>query len=443
MKVEIEELDSVKRRIRVEVPARRVDDALEKAFRNLNKRVRIKGFRPGKAPRSVLERYYGDRVRYEVSTQLIEETYSKSVEEKALKPVSQPSIEEVQLKPGEDFRYTAVVEVKPQIEVSDYLGLELPAQPSQLDESAVEQRLEQIREAYAKLVDIEEDRPAGEGDVIVVEHTLMMEGESPEGQNPQEQLVELHPDKVEEKFLKALCGMRKGEETVVTHRFPEDDPNPKLAGKEGRIRIRLKAIKRKELPPLDDELAKKVGDYESLHALRERVRQDLEEAESRRQRSAIHEAIIDELIKRHPIEVPPSMVELQIRDMIQALQRRMAAQGATLDTSEENIQRLRQRFREAAVRAVRASLLLEAVAEKEGIEVTDEDLERAFEEIARRTGRSSSEVRALYKDPSALESLKANVLEEKTLDFLRDHAKMKEEKRTTKRKRGKKKNGGK
>ncbi len=422
MKVEIDDISSVKRKLRIEVPAETVSKEFERAYRSLNRTAKVKGFRPGKVPRSLLERYYGDQVRYEVTTKLIQESYGRSLEEHAIVPVSQPQIEELDIRPGEDFHYTALVEIKPRLDVSGYEGLEVVREELDVTEAQVASRLEEIREAFARLEDVEEQRPVQEGDFVLVEHRVLV-GDEPTAEQPQEQMLELVADRVEEKFLKALVGLKPGEEARVPHASP-DHRDPKRSNQEGTLAMTVRAIRRKILPDLDDAFAKRLGDYGTLDELRSKVREEVEERERQRIRAAANEAVIEQLLQRIECEVPEALVEMQIQEMIRNTQRRLAVHGITLEQAGSDPEQMRMRYRESALRAVRTSLILEAVAQKESIQVTDDLLREAYERIARQTGREVGQVQDVYRDPSALEMLKGSVMEEKTLDFLRERAKM-------------------
>ncbi len=424
MNVQVEEISSVKRKLHIVVPAQVVTDEFDRAYRELKRTARVKGFRPGKAPRSLLERFYGDLVRREVIGKIVEETYSKSLEENGLEPVSQPEIEGQDIRSGEDFSYTAIVEVKPQVRVSDYLGLELEREDPQVTEEQVQARLEEIREMFARLENVEEDRPVQEGDFVLIEQTMVMEGEPPDKRAPQERMLEVKPGEAEDSLINALIGLRIGAQGEVPQRFPQDHPDPGLAGREGVLGFSLKAIRKKVLPDLDDAFAQRLGEYQTLEELKARVRQEVEEDERRRIRSSMNQALIDQLLKGHDFEVPEAMVQWQTHAMIRNAMRRLAVHGLTVEQAGGGLEQLQDRFRDSAVRAVRTSLILEAIARQEGIEVNEEEIEETFRSISSQTGRSIQQVRETYKDPDALASLRASKLEEKALDFIRDRAKM-------------------
>jgi trigger factor len=251
-----------------------------------------------------------------------------------------------------------------------------------------------------------------------------MDGQ-PVGQGePQEQMMEVRPDRIEADFLKALVGIQRDEEVQVPHLFPPDHQDTKLAGKEGAFLVKVKAIRKKILPELDDAFAKRLGEYEDLSGLRTKVREKVEEQERQRIRAAENQSLIDLLLKGHPIEVPEALVEFQIQEMIRNTQRRLAVHGLTLEQTGSDPQQMHGRYRESAVKAVRTSLILEAIAQREEMQVSDEGLDNAYHRIAQQTGRGIDQVKALYKDPAALEGLKGSLIEDAVLDFLRERAKI-------------------
>ncbi len=425
MKVEIEEISAVRRKLHVQVPADEVTAEFERAYRKLQRTARVKGFRPGKAPRSLLERLYGDQVRYEVTSQLIQETYRRSLDQNDITPVSQPDIGEVDVQSGADLHYTASVEIKPQVRVADYVGLEVESEPVQVTDAQVESRLEEIREMFARLEDMEEGHPVAEGDFVLALHRVVLAGQAQDAQGPEELMMEVRPQRMEEALFKALVGVGVGQTVTVPHRFPEDHPDPKLAGKDGALEVTVKAIRKRVLPELDDAFAKRLGEYETLDALRVKVREELEEGERRRIRSAQNESVIDQLLKANPIEVPEALVALQIEEMLRDARRRLAVHGITLEQAGGDSQQMRERYRDPAVKAVRTSFILEAIARQEGLEVTQEALEAVYERLARQSGRDIRQIREMYREPDAMASLKGSLLEEKALDFLIERATIK------------------
>lgn len=424
MKVQIEEISNVKKKVQVELPAEVVTEKLEQVYKDIGKSAHLKGFRPGKAPRAILERYFGESVKSQVSSELIEESFGKIIAEHDIRAVGQPVVEELDLKPGQDMRFTVTVEVIPHIELKNYKGLEIPQLELRVTDEEVSARIDEIRELFARLEDVEEDRPAQEGDFVVLLSRFRVEGVD-RGPGPrQEQVVELKQGSLEERIYRAIIGLRPGQQVQVPYRFEENHPDKKLAGKEGILEIELGKIRKKVVPELDDAFARKLGEYQGIDELKSGIRRELEEAARKKIEVETKEAIVDQLLKLHEFQVPESMVALQIESMVERAEMRLVAQGMKVEDTQALTAQMRERYRDSAVRSVRSSLILQAIAEKEGLEVTEETLRNGMERIARETGRDLSQVERLYEHPKAMESLKESLKEELALDFLRQEAKM-------------------
>ncbi|MEJ5378435.1 MAG: trigger factor [bacterium] len=425
MKVQIEEISQVKRKLQVELPAQVVIQELDKAYQDLRKNAHLKGFRPGKAPRSILERYFGEQVKEQVSSQIIEDSLGKVISEHQLRTVGRPLVEEVDLTPGQELRFTATVEVLPTIELKDYKALEVPQMDFQITDEEVSARIDEIREMFAKLEDLEEDRPVQEGDFVLLSHRFSVEGQLQGHESGQEQVVELKEGALDERIYKAVLGLRPGQEVQVPHRFPQDHPDNRLAGKEGVLEIRVGKIRKKVLPELDDSFARRLGEYSGVEELRAAIVRELEEERRKELEAQAKQAIVEQLLKLHPeFEVPESLVELEIRSMLQEARRRLVVHGVKQEETTALLAQMKDKYRDSAVRSVRSTLILQAIADKEGLEVTDEIFRNGMERIARETGRDLSQVKEIYQRPEAKESLLLSLREELALDFLRQGAKM-------------------
>lgn len=424
MKVQIEEISGVKRKVQVELPAEMVSEKLEQAYKDVGKSAHLKGFRPGKAPRALLERYFGQHIKEQVSSELIEDSFGKIISEHELRAVGRPAVEEVDLKPGQDMRFTVTVEVIPSIDLKDYKGLELPQMELQVTDEEVSARIDEIREMFARLEDVDEDRPTQEGDFVLLLTRFLVEGQLQGPEGGQEQVVELRQGALEDRIYKAVVGLRSGEEVQVPYRFQENHPDSRLAGKEGILEIKLGKIRKKVLPELDDGFARRLGEYAGVEELRAGIRKELEEEARRKIEAQTKEAIVDQLLKLHEFEVPESLVSFQIDSMVREARRRLVVHGMREEETKALTAQMRERYRDSAIRSVRSSLILQAIAEKEGLEVTEEILRKSMERIARETGRDLSQVEKIYQRPEAMESLKESVREELALDFLKQGAKM-------------------
>ena len=417
-KVQVESLSPIRRRFSIEVPKDRVDAAIDRAYEGLRKAVRLKGFRQGKVPRPILERYYKQRVEQEVASRLIEDSLSAAVTEHRLTPVATPVIEQASLEQGKAFSYTAIIEVKPEVEAKDYIGLPMPDTTVTPDEGEIESRLERLREAHAQLRTPAEPRPARKGDTLTIDFQVEVDGQARADLAGTDVQVELGSDRFIPGFEEALEGVSVGETRSFTLAFPEDYREPALSGKSAGFTVTVKDLKEKVLPALDDEFAKDVGTFDSLEALRAAIRDAYVAEETERRQAAAREALLDALLERNPVEIPPALVEDQARALIREWQHRMQHQGLDLSRVRIDPDRLAAEARERARRQVHAGLVLEAVARQEGLAVDDGELDARIARLAEGGKQTPESLRRRLEASGRLEDLRASLLEEKTLEFL-------------------------
>jgi trigger factor len=426
MKVQIENTGPFEKKIFFEIPREVVSQEMDSTYRALNRNVKVKGFRPGKVPRSILERYYKAQVESEVITKLIEDSYGKAVEENHLTPVAAPNVVDRAFEPGKDFTYAVTVEVKPEFGVEGYRGLEVEKPAALVKEEEVEARLKSLQETHAQLKPVETDRPVQEKDLAVVDFEGKLEGKPLEGWKVKDHLVEVGSRSLVGGLDQQLVGLplRQERELVVT--LPDDYPRKELAGKPINVRVQVKEIKEKILPALDDELAKEAGDFQNLQELKDRLRKNLEEQKQAQAIQAAKDKLLDLLREKHPFAVPQSMIERQVENIMARTELQFARQGIKLDSANLDSQKLRESIRPSAEKEVRASLILEKVAETEKIAVSDAELEQKLEQLAAQMNQRVEAVKSFYQKKDRLEDLRAVMLEEKTLDFLLSQAKVKD-----------------
>jgi trigger factor len=429
MKCEQESVSPIKLRIKVEIPEPEVTARLEKAYQNLQKKAKIKGFRQGKAPRAILERLYRHQVEDEVRQELINQTYPQALEETRIRPVSIAQVEPSPFAAGKEYVYAAVVEVKPAFTLEGYKGLSLETEPLNVAEEMVEKRLKAIQENQAELHPIQEDRPLRKGDFAVVDFETTTGGKPVPYGKAENYDFEVGSTRFNPKVEEELPGLIKGGEKEVLVPFPEDFANKDMAGKEVLFKVRLKEIKEKILPPLDDQLAKDLGEqFETLADLTARIRRDLEEEETKRIEAKLKNDLRDQVNALVEIEIPQAMVENQIRGMIRNLQINFLKRGMDLGASDLDLTHLSEQYRPLAVRKVKSSLTLEKIAELEGLSATDEEMEKELTSVAEELSQPLSQVREYYQKNNLMSELKDHILEEKALQFVKDHAKITQKK---------------
>jgi len=422
MNVEVEQLGPVKKKINVSIPPETVTEEIASAYQKLKQTVKIRGFRPGKVPKDILEKYYKEHVEGEVITRLIQHSYPEALKELDIVPVSQPVVENGVLEEGKEFLYSASFEVKPEITLQEYSGLSISREKCKVTSEDVDKRLALIRESHASLKEVEEDRPIEQGDFVVADFEEAVGGESLEGGNAKDYLLEVGKDSYLPGLSQKLIGLRKNGAEPITLTIPEDYPRKEIAGKEVTVSVTVKGLKQKILPELDDAFARDLGEEEGMEALKKKLKTDLEQEEEQRIESSVRSQLVDQLIEKNPLEAPTYMVERQIEFMMADTQRALLAQGSSLEKLGLSIEVMKERYRNEAEKQVKCSLLVEVISEKEGIEVSDSEVEEKIGEIARSNNQDVATVRDFYRREGLWEGLKIKLLEKKTLNFLLEKA---------------------
>ena len=413
MKVAVEELEACKRRLRVEAAPDQVQKAWEEAYGRVQRQARLPGFRKGHVPRNLVKLHFAEEVRREVAQRLIPEVYRKALAESQLHPVEEPDLQEVTLEEGAPLTFTAVVEIKPDIQLGTYTGLTVQHTPRPVTDADLEQALAHLQEQSAEFRHVE--RPAGEGDLAIVDYTVTPEGLPPRSEQGYAFLV--GSGGVLPEIDGAVIGMTPGEEHLVQVRFPDDHPREDLRAKSGGARVRLVEVKEKLLPIQDDDFARTLG-CESLENLRGTVRKGLETRREREDRLALEEKLVDLLLAQHEFVVPEALVLRQVAHMIEHARERMRQRGADPDQAQWDYEKLAGELRPAALRAVRRALLLEAIAVREGITPSEEEVSARVEQIAEARKQPVPAVRRLLERSGDLDALQVSLREAGVLDVL-------------------------
>ena len=421
MKIELEQVSPIRKKMTVVLPAELVDKEVDKAYSKLQKAVRLRGFRPGKAPLPILQRYFKSQVEEDVLASLVQDSYPRALDEHKMSPVSQPIIEKGVLEKGKDFSYTASFEIKPALAVQGYTGLELEKEKLQVTEADIDEQLLKLQDSHSTLKTIEK-RATQMGDSALIDYEGTIEGKPFAGSTMKDHLMEVFPDSFLPGFSEQLIGLQAGDTKTFALQMPEDEVREDLAGKKIDFTVALKEIKEKVLPPLDDEFARDLGDYKDLADLKQQIRDSLRSAKEQQIEGRLRDSIVDLLMEKTSLEVPLSLVEKHIQNMLLNTRQRLAAQGVNVENFSQSAEKLSEIYKEAAEKQVRASLLLEAVAQAERLTVTDEDLEHKYEEIAKIINQD----RASVKRTIDKEALTAQLLEEKAIAFIVSNATVKE-----------------
>lgn len=417
--VEISEVNPVLRDVTISVGAGRVRRAYAEACRALAKRVRVRGFRQGRAPDEVLLKLYGPDLAQDAQRRLLEETLPEAIETSGLTPVSEPTLSSDPPLPGQPFRYRAAVEVRPPIALPDLEGLPAPRSVVAVKEEEVEAELEALRLRRATLVDEPPGTAAQRGSFLVVDYDGRVEGQPFQNGSAADVLIELGSGRFLQGFEEQLEGALLDEQRGVQITFPETYPEESLRGKQADFSVRVKKLQRRELPELDDAFAASLGDPElrDLPALRARLREQLEALREQAADEAQRRALLGALAQRTQFELPPVMLRQRLDHRI-TLAYRQFARLLTTQEMQEQLQRWREEWLPDVEREVREFLLLEAVAEAREIGVSDADLDAHIEALAREQGMAPERLRKAYEERHMREELRGRIRRQRALEFL-------------------------
>ena len=421
LQVVINELERCKRGLEVVIPPEQVAREMDRTFEEYAHHARVPGFRKGRIPLDVVRRRFGKEVRDEVVGRMVRDEALRILAERKLEPVEPPVLEEVKYEHGQPLRFKATFEVRPAIDVQDYRGIKVSVPKHQVTEEMVEASLKGMAERAARLETITPLRPVQKGDYVV--GTLSCRFLQGKGKNLKDEPLlleagseENHPD-----FNAAILGMTAGETRTFEVEYPDDYNAVSLRGAKVEYTLALSEVKKKIVPPVDDDLAKEMGSFASLEELRGRVRQEIERRAAAAERDEVRHRLLADLVRRHPVDVPESMIEAQIDARLEALAREMLARGVDPVKAEFDWRGERERVREAAVDSVRAMLLLDAIATREGIEATEDEVNAVLKEEARRHESNIAAIKEQFAQNARLTGLRRQIVREKSLDFvLRD-----------------------
>jgi len=418
MKVHVEEISPIKKKVHVEVPEDHVAKEIDSFYDELKKKAKIKGFRPGKAPRSILERYFKDYTTGEVLQRLIQETFPKALSEVSCSPVAPPAFDPQELESGKPFRYAAIVEVKPEIKIEDYAGLNLEGKKEDVGDKELEERLKSLQNLHAQLKTISEPREIRTGDYVILDYDAKMDGKPLDEGKGIDVTVEVGSGRFIPTLEEKLIGLKPEDERDVDVSFPADYAYKKWAGKTIGFHVKVKEIKEKILPALDEEFAKDLGGFDSLEALKAKLREDMQKAKEMALDRHFKDQIVDQLLQKNSFEIPPSLVEDQNQALVSEAKLRLASQGMNLKDMDISEDKLREDYRAVAERQVKTYLILEKIAGQEGISVSDEEVQDRLKEISERSHQKLDAVKRYYEKNGLIPEIQAGILSDKTLNLL-------------------------
>jgi trigger factor len=412
-------VEGCKHSLEITVPVAEVEKETERAIAEIQKKVRLPGFRPGKAPVSLVKTRFAGDIRQEVLEKLVPKFFNAAVEKDNLRVVGRPDVKDVHFHTGEPLRFKAEFEVAPSFDLGQYRGLTVIYSEPEVADPDVMERLERIREQKAEYVD-EEPRPIAEGDYAVV--SLQSLSGVDEKISEDELVLKIGGETTMAAFSENLLGVSPEETREFDVAYPDDYDRKNLAGRTVRFRAIVKAVRRKELPELNDEFAKDLGDYQTLEELKETIRKTiLRERERAEQEKAKHE-LLDQLVDTHDFPVPRAYVDRQIEMNVENRIRTLVAQGLDPTGLKLDWQKVREAEKDRAVRDVKASLLLDKIAEREAIGATQEEVDREVQRIARQQREAVAVTRAKLQKDGAIGRIASSIRTEKTLNLIFEQA---------------------
>ncbi|SFD58696.1 trigger factor [Lentibacillus persicus] len=410
----------------IEVSSDEFDKALDQAFKKVVKDVQIPGFRKGKVPRKIFESRFGVESLYQDAVDIVlPEAYTKAVEETEIEPIEQPEVDIEQIEKGKDLIFKATVNVKPEVTLGEYKGLEVEEETVEVTDEDVDHELEHQREHHAELI-VKEEGTVEEGDTVVMDFEGFIDGEAFEGGKGEDYSLEIGSGQFIPGFEEELIGKNSGEDTEVKVTFPEDYHAEHLAGKDAVFSVTIHDIKTKELPELDDEFAKDVDEeVETLDELKEKKKEELQSQREQEAENQKRETLIEKASDNAEVEVPDAMVESELDRMLQEFEQRLQMQGMTLDMyyqfSGQDKDALKEQMREDAEKRVKTNLTLEAIFYAENLEVTDEDVDEELSNMASMYGTDVDQLKQMLGGNT--DALKEELKSRKSIEFLEEHSK--------------------
>lgn len=418
----VKEIDEITREVTVTIPADVVTQKIGVEIGNICKTVSVKGFRKGKAPRNIVERMHGERVRYEVAQKLISSSLHEIIQANALDVVGDPKIDISSFDAGKELSFQASISLFPSPTISGYDSFVVEAEKQEFSDKAVDDAIEQMRRSKASIRKLESRDTAQIGDVIEGQLLVVVEGQEQEQQRPEPLVTELGDGRLPEDLATAIAGTRIGETREIPTTFADDHADQSLRGKNAKYTFTLNALHERELPELNDDFVKTLGvEAQTLLELRLKVREDIEKNYEAEAKSDANAKILEELLKRNPFSVPQVMIDEEIRSLIS---RSGIFDSSKIDISKIPVEAFREQLGENAEKRVKTAIVIDQIGKLEKITVSDEELEKAFEEIAEANGLPLEEVKKFFRDSYRRAGFVAEQVRNKTLDFLLDRAKI-------------------
>ena len=426
MSLQVEKLEKNMAKLTIEVSAEEVESALQRAYQKQKSKISIPGFRKGKVPRQMVEKMYGVGVFYEdAANDMIPAAYEKAASESELEIVSQPKIEVVQIEKGKEFIFTAEVAVKPEVELGEYKGVEVPKTETEVTEEDIMAEINKEREQNSRIITVD-DRAVEDGDMTVIDFEGFVDGEAFEGGKGEDYPLTIGSHSFIDTFEEQLIGKNIGEETEVNVTFPEEYHAEELKGKPALFKVTVKEIKKKELPELDDDFVEDVSEFSTVAEYKDSIKNKIEERKAKEAKAAKEDAAIEKIIENAKMEIPEPMIETQVRQMAEDFSRRLSQQGLSVEQYFQytglTAEMLLDQMKPQALKRIQSRLVLEAIAKAEAIQVSEEELEKEIQDMATSYQMEADKLKALLTDKDK-ENMKSDIAVSKAADLVAESAK--------------------
>ena len=421
----MENLEKNMAKLTVTVSADKFEKAMQEAYQKQKSRINIPGFRKGKVPRAMIEKAYGPEVFYDDAANIvINEEYPQAMEESGLDIVSRPDIEVTQIEKGSEFVFVAEVAVKPDVELGEYKGVAVTKSEVSVSDEEVTAELENIRNQQARTIEVT-DRAVQEGDTVIIDFEGFVDGVAFEGGKGENHPLEIGSHAFIDNFEEQLIGKNAGDETEVHVTFPEQYQAKELAGKPAVFQVKIHTIKAKEVPELSDEFISDISEFETLDEYKADVKEKLLKRKEDAAKGAKEDEAIQKIIDASKMDIPDPMIDMQCENMIQEFEGRISQQGLSLEQymqfSGSNIDKIKEQVRPEAVQRIQSSLVLEKIAEKENVEVTEDEINAQIDKMASVYGMPGEKMKEFLSEEDT-ENIKRNLSIEKAVEIIMEHA---------------------
>lgn len=420
MSVQVEKLEKSMAKLTIEVDSTEFDSAVDKAYQKSRSKISLPGFRKGKAPRAMIEKMYGSGIFYEdAANMIIPDAYESAAKESGLVIVAQPEISVEQVEKGKPFIFTAVVAVKPEVTLGEYKGIEVEKQSVEVTQEDIDEAIDRVRESNSRMITVD-DRETQDGDTVIIDFDGYCDGEPFEGGKAEDYTLVLGSHSFIDTFEEQLIGKKIGDEVEVNVTFPDQYQAEELQGKPAMFKVKIHEIKVKELPELDDDFAQDVSDCDTLEEYKEDMKKKLQESKEQAAKRAIEEDVVNKIIENAQMEIPDPMVDAQTRQMIQEFAQNLQAQGLSVEQYMQftgmTQQAMLDEIQPQALKRIQSRLVLEAVVEAEGIETSEEDVDKEIETMAGCT-RQPDKLREMMGE-NEMKQVRMDIAVQKAVNFV-------------------------